>query len=296
LDAVEMALGDLVKSPHLTSAQMAQAQKVVDDVEDTAAELESPEGKALPKEARAAKVSASIKELQDLQTDWTQASTQMVASQKAKLTEELKAKEAELVKDQKMLKVLDLQRGLAEKKLALQKLIAEKKDQAATREAQEKVDKKQEMITNMLNMAKTMQAKTKPADDKVQLLVASLEAHVKDVTASLASMEAAHQDDQAEMADAALSSKRLAQRDGKDEDRLSKVQGVFNMYLKKTRREFAKAKLDLQHEVKELHEAITAIKEGDAAALLKVGTQMQSEMKKPQGLIYLQANSHKFLF
>jgi len=53
-----------VNSPHLTKTQLAQAKKVSADVEKTVQELESPAGKKLSDKARAAKVTASIQELQ----------------------------------------------------------------------------------------------------------------------------------------------------------------------------------------------------------------------------------------
>jgi len=286
LDVVEKALGALVKNPHLTATQMAQAQKVVDDVEKTAAELGSAAGKKLSKEARAAKVFASIKELKDLQADWSKASTQMVASHKAKLMEEMKAKEDELAKDQKMLKVLNLQKALAEKKLSLQKLIEKKNDQAAEKVTQEEAKKKEEMVAKMLEVAKSMQAKTKPADDKVQPVMAYLRGRAKDVNASLAKMEDANTKQEAEMSK--MASQKLPVLDQKDP--LVKAQSVIKMFMKKQQRQFQKSKLPLENEGKELQHAISAINKGDAAELLKVGTKMQGEMKT------LQAKSHKVLY
>jgi len=286
LDAVEKALGALVKNPHLTATQMAQAQKVVDDVEQTAAELGSAAGKKLSKEARAAKVFASIKELKDLQADWSKASTQMVAGHKAKLMEELKAKEDELAKDKKMLKVLDLQKALAEKKLSLQKLIEKKNDQAAEKVTQEEAKKKEEMVAKMLEVAKSMQAKTKPADDKVQPVMAYLRGRAKDVNDSLAKMEDTNAKQEAEMSK--MASQKLPVMDQKDP--LVKAQSVIKMFMKKQHRQFEKSKLPLENEGKELQHAISAINKGDAAELLKVGTKMQGEMKT------LQAKSHKVLY
>lgn len=286
LDAVEKALGDLVASPTLTKLQKGQAKKVVDDVEKVADELASPAGKKLSKEARAAKVSASIQELQNLQTTWSKASEKMIADHKAKMTSELAAKQAELVKDEKLLKVLNLQKALAEKKLSLEKLIEKKQNQASEKQAKDEAAKKEAIITDMLDLSKTLQAKNLPAEDKVKPVMAYLDGRVKDVDASLASMEAAKNAAEAKMS--SLTTEKMQVQDQKDP--LVKAQAVLKMLMKKQHRQFEKAKLPLTNELKELHQAINAINKGDAAALTAVGTKMQGEQKTQE------AKSHKFLY
>jgi len=286
LDAVEKALGDIVKSPHLTKTQLVQAKKVSEDVEAGVTFLESAAGKKLTKEARSAKVKVFIGELQGLQTMWSKEGAEMVATQKAKLMEEMKKKEAELVKDKKLLKVLNLQKALAEKKLALQKLIEQKKDAAATKEAEKQAAQLKEMVGDMEAMAKDMEAKKKPADDKVKPVMAYLEDRVKKSTASLADMDAANKKQEAEFN--GMVTKKMPVQDKTDP--LVKAQGVLKMLMKKQHRQFLKARLPIDNELKELKSAVTAINKNDGASLTKVVTQMQGEMKTSE------AKSHKFLY
>jgi len=286
LDAVEKALQNIVKSPHLTKTQLAQAKKVSEDVESTVTFLESAEGKKLTKDARAAKVKVSIKELQDLQTMWTKEGDKMIATQKTKLMEEMKKKEEELVKDKKLLKVLNLQKALAEKKLALQKLIEQKKDAAATKEAEKQAAQLKEMVGDMESLAKDMVDKKKPADDKVKPVMAYLEDRVKKAAAKLDDMDAANKKQEAEFN--GMVTKKMPAQD--KQDPLVKAQGVLKMLMKKQHRQFLKARVPLDNELKELKSAVTAITKNDAASLTKVVAQMQGDMKTAQ------AKSHKFLY
>merc|ERR1719329_106913 len=123
---------------------MAEAKKAVANVEDTVHFLESKEGKALSKAERGAKVMSAIKQLQDLQSSWQKASTVSVWDHKAALMKQLKDKHAALVKDKKMMKVLKLGKALAEKKLAVQKLIEQKQNAAAKKELEKEAKKELE--------------------------------------------------------------------------------------------------------------------------------------------------------
>jgi hypothetical protein len=145
IDALETALHQIVQSPHLSKQQFDEAKKVSSDVEKIVEELESPKGKQLSKEARAAKVTSAINELQGLQSKWQKAADVTVASRKADLMKQLQEKEAELTKDKKMMKVLNLEKALAEKKLALQKLI-DLKNEKATGASQQEAAAQQEMV------------------------------------------------------------------------------------------------------------------------------------------------------
>jgi len=294
LDAVEKALADVVNSPHLTKTQLAQAKKVADDVEKTAAELETPEGKKLSKEARAAKVTASIKELQDLQSNWQKAASGKIESMKADLMKQLQAKEDELAKDKKMMKVLNLEKALAEKKLALQKLV-DMKDAKKSAEAQEKARKEaaeqQKMVAEVLNVAKTLKegkpTAAKPvAADKLKTVMTYLEGREHDVTASLAKLDADEKNREAELK--TMTEKKLPVKDNKDP--LAKSQGILKMLLKKEHRQYQKARATLRNELEEVHQAVTSIKKGDVAGLTKVMSHMQGQMKS------LEAKSHKFLY
>jgi len=290
LDALEKALGDIIKSPNLSKDQLTQAKKVSADVEKTVAELESVEGKKLSKEARAAKVTASIQELQTMQNDWQKIGDAKVATQKLELEKQMKAKQAELAKDMKMLKVLNLEKALAEKKLTLQKLIDSKNKEGAAKaqkEAEKEAAAQAEEVANVLKVAKTLKADAKPADaDKLKGALKFLEGRVKTVSDKLAVADAEEKkrEDQVK----ALSEQKVPVQDANDP--MAKSQGILKMLMKKEHRAYLKATAGLKGELKELNEAVTSINKGDAAALTKVMTHMQAEMKTAQ------AKSHKFLY
>jgi len=282
LDAVEQALSQILKLPHLTKAQLDQAKKVSSDVEKTVAELESPEGKKLSKEAHAAKVTAAIKELQDLQSSFSQSST----DRKAALMKQLKEKEAELEKDKKMMKVLTLEKKLAEKKLKLQKMIDTKNEQRAKEQAAKEAADQQEAVAKVVEVAKTMKDGKKLASDKLKPVMSYLEKREKAATDSLATLDAAEKKRSAEIE--ALTSAKMPVKD--DKDPLAKSQGVLKMLAKKEHRAYLKARAPLASELKELKTAEDSIKKGDVAKLSEVMSHMQGEMKD------LQAKSKKFLY
>lgn len=290
LDAVEKALAKVVNNPHLSKLQLSQAKKVVADVEKTAEELDSEAGKKLSQEARAAKVTASIKELQDLQADWEKASQSALSAKKMDLEKQLEAKEKELISDKKMLKVVNLEKALAEKKLKLQKLLSMKNAQESSQAAQKEAAAKQQMVASVLNAAKSLtvtksSGKTAAAD-KLKTVMSYLEGRMHDVTAALAKLDASEKKKEGELK--AIVDKKEPVKD--DKDPLAKGQGVLKMLLKKEHRQYEKTRATLQIEQKELHQAIESIKKGDAGSLTKVMTKMQGEMKS------LEAKSHKFLY
>lgn len=301
LDAIEAALSQIVSNKHLSAAQLKSAKKVSADVEKTVAELESEKGKLLSKEAKAAKVTAAIQELQGLQGEWQKEAEQAVSQKKADLMKQLASKEAQLAKEQKMLKVINLEKKLAEKKLALEKLVEMKNEQqraGAQKEAQKEAAERQEMVANVLNMAKSLQAAqgknssmahaaAKVVDGKPAMLktvLVHLEGRMSNVSASLAKIDAAEKKREGELKDA-----MKAPKDGKD-DAISKGASLLKMLLKKEHRQFEKSRGVLKSEYKELSEAVASIKKGDVAGLTKVMAHMQGEMKA------LEAKSHKFLY
>jgi hypothetical protein len=301
LDSIEAALTAVVNNKHLSAAQLKSAKTVAASVEATVTELESAKGKQLSKEARAAKVTAAIKELQDLQDEWQKAATQAVSQKKADLMKQLASKEAELAKEQKMLKVINLEKALAEKKLALEKLVemknARERD-GAQQQAQKEAAERQEMVSNVLNMAKSLQAAqgkpvstahaaAKVTDGKPAMLktvLAHLESRMNNVTASLEKIDAAEKKHEAELKDA-----MKAPKNGTT-DAIGKGASLLKILLKKEHRQFDKSRAALKTEYKELHEAVTSIKKGDVAGLTKVMAHMQGEMKA------LEAKSHNFLY
>jgi len=300
LDEVEKALNKIVENPHLPAPQLAAAKKVAADVEGTVQFLESAKSKTLSKEARGAKVMGAIKELQDLQTSWQNAATTKVADRKAELMKQLKEKEAELEKDKKMMKVLNLEKALAEKKLALQTLIEQKQKKAKDEEDAKEVAKREEMIASVLKMAKEVQsskvgsasmthAVKNVAGDNTKLLAnvqSYLEGRMKTLSGTMADLDAA-QKKREDMIKVTLGDKSAAKSDDKE---LKKSTAILNMLMKKEQRNYKKARAPLQSEYKELEDAVKSIKKGDVTGLSKVMSHMQSEMKS------LDAKSHKFLY
>jgi len=288
LDDVEKALAQITHLPHLTKAQLSDAKKVSADVEKSIAELESPAGQKLSKEARNAKVTASVKELENLQTTWSKSADVAIADRKAALEKELKDKEAELEKDTKMMKVLTLEKKLAEKKLKLQNMIDAKNTEQAKRQAAKEAAEQQAMVSTVMDLAKNMKtAKDKTVvADKLKPVMSYLESRKKTVSDSLAKIDAEEKKSEAEIN--ALTSTKIPVKDGKDP--LAKSQGMLNMLAKQEHRAYLKARAPLQSELKELSEAVDGIKKGDVAAISKVMGHMQNEMKS------LQAKSQKFLY
>jgi len=288
LDDVEKALAQITHLPHLTKAQLSDAKKVSADVEKSIAELESPAGQKLSKEARNAKVTASVKELENLQTTWSKSADVAIADRKAALEKELKDKEAELEKDTKMMKVLTLEKKLAEKKLKLQNMIDAKNAEQAKRQAAKEAAEQQAMVSTVMDLAKNMKtAKDKTVvADKLKPVMSYLESRKKTVSDSLAKIDSEEKNREAEIN--ALTSAKMPVKDGKDP--LAKSQGMLNMLAKQEHRAYLKARAPLQSELKELSEAVDGVKKGDVAALSKVMGHMQNEMKS------LQAKSQKFLY
>jgi hypothetical protein len=266
-------------------------------------ELESSKGKLLSKEEKAAKVRVAIKQLQDLQNEWQKASQDVVSQKKANLMKQLADKEAELAKDQKMLKVINLEKKLAEKKLALEKLVEMKNagaKESVQKEEEKEAAKRQEMVTNVLNMARTLQAAqgknasvphaaAKVVDGKPAMLktvLDNLEGRMKDVSGKMAKLDAAEKKHDDQLKSATF----LKAPVNGTTDAIDKGRSLLNMLMKKEHRQFAKSRATLKSEYKELSDAVGSIKKGDVAGLTKVMNHMQGEMQS------LQAKSHKFLY
>jgi hypothetical protein len=298
LDSIETALSQIVNNPHLPAAQLKDAKAVATSVEATVAELESPKGKLLGKDARAAKVMSAIKLLQTLQDKWQKVTAESVSEHRAALMKQLKDKQAELAKEEKMLKVINLEKKLAEKKLALENLIEAKNAQAQQQAAAKDIAARQDMVASVLSLAKSLQAAqgkntsmahaaAKVVDGKAAMLktvLTHLEGRMQNLTAAIAKIDAAEKRGEAKVKDMLK-----APVTGKD-DAIGKGQAMLKMLLKKEHRQFEKARAPLKSEFKELSEAVASIKKGDTQGLTKVMTHMQSEMKK------VQARGGKFLY
>jgi len=307
LDAVEKALASIVSNPHLPKAMMAEAKKAVANVEDTVHYLETKEGKALSKAQRGAKVMSAIKQLQDLQSSWQKASTISIADRKTALMKQLKDKEAELVKDKKMMKVLNLEKTLAEKKLALQKLIEQKQNAAASKESEKATKEQDDMVANVLDMEKTLMTEqrvgtktgasvkmsdaVKKATANKPKLLATVSAFINGRMAILAgnmkTIDEAQTKREAEIkatlgGDAAGAAKTPAEK-----EEMKKSEAILTMLMKKEARNGKKMRAGLQSEYNELSSAAAEIKKGDLQKLSEVMQHMQTEKK---------AGSKKFLY
>merc|ERR1719491_151057 len=278
---------------------MSAAKKAVANVEDTVHFLESADGKALTKEARGAKGMGAVKQLQDLQTEWQNASVAKSADKMAELKKELEEKQAMLAKDMKMMKVLNLQKALAEKKLKLQKLIEAKQEQQAHKDDAKAVAACEEMIANVLKLAKEAQSTkgTKASKAHAVMGVAEtnpkllgqvssyLEGRMKTLSGSMADIDASlkKREDEIKATLAGVGSKA-------DAAEMKKSKAMLDMLVKKSKAQYKKMRAGVQNEYNELDNAMKSIKKGDVAGLSKVMTHMQSEMKT------LQAKSQKFLY
>jgi len=297
LDAVEKALASIVSNPHLPKAMMAEAKKAVANVEDTVHFLESKEGKALSKAERGAKVMSAIKQLQDLQSSWQKASTVSIADRKAALMKQLKDKEAELVKDKKMMKVLNLEKALAEKKLALQKLIEQKQNAAATKESEKETKEQDDMVANVLFMARTLasakgasakmsDAVKKATEDKPKLL-ATVSTYINGRMAILSSnmkqIDDAQKKREAEIKATLGGDAAGAAKTKEEKEEMKKSQAILTMLMKKEARNAKKMRAGLQSEYNELSSAAAEIKKGDLQKLAEVMQHMQGEKKAKSG-------------
>jgi len=306
LDAVEKALASIVDNPHLPASMMAGAKKAVASVEDTIHFLESANGKALTKEARGAKVMAAIKQLDDLQSSWQKASASTVADRKAALMKQLAEKEAELVKDKKMMKVLNLEKALAEKKLALQKLIEQKQNAAASKESEKATKEQDDMVANVLDMEKTLMTEqstsktgasvkmsdaVKKATANKPKLLATVSTFINGrmaiLSANMKTIDEAQKKREAEIKATLGGDAAGAAKTQEEKEEMKKSQAILTMLMKKEARNGKKMRAGLQSEYNELSSAAAEIKKGDLQKLSEVMQHMQTEKK---------AGSKKFLY
>jgi len=126
LDTVISAVDRIASNPHLTPELLKKAKLVAMDIKNNIQEVEND--KKLTKEEAHERVGASIKELLDLkgQLGTMANSTETLQGRMAALKKQLAMKKAELAKDENMIKLLNLQKELAKKKMQLQKLLEQK--------------------------------------------------------------------------------------------------------------------------------------------------------------------------
>merc|ERR1740130_1933314 len=258
---------------------MAEAKKAVANVEDTVHYLETKEGKALSKAQRGAKVMSAIKQLQDLQSSWQKASTVSIADRKTALMKQLKDKEAELVKDKKMMKVLNLEKALAEKKLALQKLIEQKQNAAASKESEKATKEQDDMVANVLDMEKTLMTEqstcktgasvkmsdaVKKATANKPKLLATVSTFINGrmaiLSANMKQIDDAQKKREAEIKATLGGDAAGAAKTKEEKEEMKKSQAILTMLMKKEARNGKKMRAGIQSEYNELASAVTSIK------------------------------------
>merc|ERR1719424_452182 len=242
---------------------MAEAKKAVANVEDTVHYLETKEGKALSKAQRGAKVMSAIKQLQDLQSSWQKASTISIADRKTALMKQLKDKEAELVKDKKMMKVLNMEKTLMTEQHVGTKTGASVKMSDAVKKATANKPKLLATVSTFINGRMAILAANMKTIDEAQK---KREAEIK---ATLGG-------------DAAGAAKTPAEK-----EEMKKSEAILTMLMKKEARNGKKMRAGLQSEYNELSSAAAEIKKGDLQKLSEVMQHLQTEKK---------AGSKKFLY
>merc|ERR1719272_1222129 len=122
------------------------------------------------------------------------------------MMKELTAKKAELAKDEDQMKLLTLEKELAEKRMQLEGLEEAKRKQDAGKAGEEAAAKQREMVAKLVAMAKGMKAakagaKAAPQPaGKLTGILSELEAHAKSLTADISKMDTANKKIEGEMA------------------------------------------------------------------------------------------------
>lgn len=287
LAAVNAALQTVLHGKHLTAEQKKLAEHVAEDVKKDIAVLVANKG--LTKEARRAKVMHAIKELAGLQgalegQHHSKKNATAIRAHLAEMEKQLSQKKAELAKDMDQMKVLALEKELAEKRMQLESLEAAKAKADGSKSAAAEEASKQDMVAKLVAMAKGLKAKNSPAKATkatppempvMKGIIAELEQHAKAVKEEIAHMDAA---DKKIVADIGGMVKEKLPTVGNN-DALARGQSMLNMLKKKEQRKYQKARAVKQAELRELETAIASIKKGDVKALQKVMAKMQGEIQ-----------------
>lgn len=298
LAAVEKSLKTLTDLPHLSPEQRAAAKKVVAVVDATVEDVEA--GK-LTGAARNKQVGLAITELQGLQRDWLNVTT---VSKVEALEKAIAAKKAQLKEAEAELKLVHMEKELAEKKMLLKKLQAQK-GQSEEMSKQKKEDATQEeMVSKLLGMAKALAASKKPleahasvlqpnasalaANPALNELTAQLKAQEHNISASIERLDV-----EAKAQEAALS--RSIEEGSKMPAKLatkamSQSEKMMKTLLKDEHRKYLKTRALKESQRKELQDGIKSIQQGDTTALAKLILKMETEGKS------LQAKTKGFLY
>jgi len=279
--AIEAALKKVIALP-MSTEESAKAHKVADDVRQTIAVVESSTN--MTKAQKNEKVAKIMSEMKDLAMDLKKAKLAQPSDEsKIEHLKELKAelakKKEELQKDEAMIKLYSLQKELAEKKLALQKLIEKKNQKESSKEASAQDAKAEsELVGKLMKMTGALANVT----DKKADLPAPLKAALSEVKAfskkesdELAKMEKSNKQMMATL-DAQM--KMSVPTMGKD-DALAKGQQMMRRLKKEEHRKFMKEQVQKKAQLSELKTIETSIEQHDAKKLTDVLQKMQHEAK-----------------
>jgi len=296
LNAVNGALNTVLSEKHLAPEKRQLAQHVSDVVKKDIAALVA--GKKLTKEAKRALVADAMKEMSGLEAALSKPSISQtkngtaMALKLASMEKELAQKKAELAKDEDQMKLLSLEKELAEKRMELENLEAQKAKENSGKAAAAEQAGKADMVAKLVAMAKSMAA-AKHAGSTVQKaqpsaltgILATLQAHSKDLTAKLQQMDVANKKINKDI-DAMI--KKPVPTQGKA-DALARGQSMLKGLRKKEQRKYEKARAIKKNELSEITSAIQSIEKGDVKALQAIMAKMQKEAET------MKANSGSFL-
>jgi hypothetical protein len=275
LDGVIVAVDKIVHLPHLSAKQLEEAKKMAADVKENVDAVES--GKLSKKDADA-RVAKSMKELSDFGAELSavisKASAPVNVEQRmAELKEELAKKKAELQKVEQMMTVMKLKKELAEKQLALDKLLASKA-------------KAQQGQTSDADEAKTIGEIVNDVEAGSKTAMAAVKAQEKIVEGRISRLDAEEKKSEAMIEDTLKT--QLGPASAKDA--LVKGQALIKSLAKREKRKFAKARAQDKVELDGLKTLESSLEKGDKASVKQALQQVEQQSKA------LQAKSGKFLY
>mmetsp|Transcript_11914 Transcript_11914/g.33985 ORF Transcript_11914/g.33985 Transcript_11914/m.33985 type:complete len:406 (-) Transcript_11914:75-1292(-) len=306
LSSVEAALHKVLATPGASPKLLAEAKKVVGDVDAVVEDLEA--GKLQDPAARQAKVGAAIQALTGLEQEWAKAAG--AGGKLQQLEQQLAEKKALLAKTEKEMKLVKLEKELAEKKQMLERLVANKHAQEAQQKQREEDAAQEQMVQQLVAAAKSVAtaspkdapkaapetkaapkaeapakaAQGAPVPPAIAAILANMQAQAKKVLDSIAALDADEKKRQAE-----LEQNVHAPTTGK-KDAIERGQAMLKMIAKREHRNYEKARALRESELKDLNEGMRSVEKGDVQALTKLMGKMQKESKN------LQAKSKNFLY
>jgi len=291
LDAAAHAIGVIAKLPGLSQVQKERALQASADVK-TVIEVAEGGGNLTKAQARE-KIHTAMQELSGLSGSLKafMANATALQGERAKLEHELALKKdalnskmAELAKDEKMLKLVKMQKELMEKKELLQALMNQKAAAQSGRDAAQEQAQQAAMVKSLLKTVQGLKG-TKAHDNAQDVsaglpapfarILTDLQTRERNVSAALTRMEAQERESEASLE--ATLRKQVPVR-GKD-DAVTKGRSVLKMLKAQERRKYHKARAMKLATLKELKDAEQSIRQHDVAGLQRVLARMESEGK-----------------